>query len=144
MVRLCGWDFVGVKLGSSHWGKNVGWGFSRIGCWGRYWAQEGWGNREVEKTTKRGALCSVGLLNKCHSGDQIKKTEMDRACGTCRGDERCTQGFGGETSRKEATWTRRRWEDNIKMDLREVRWVWAWTGSMWLRVGTGGEMLWMR
>jgi hypothetical protein len=27
---------------------------------------------------------------------------------------------------------RRRWEDNIKMDLREVIWE-AWTGSMWIR-----------
>jgi hypothetical protein len=35
---------------------------------------------------------------------------------------------------------RRRWEDNIKMDLREVRWG-AWTGSIWLRIGTGGELL---
>jgi hypothetical protein len=34
----------------------------------------------------------------------------------------------------------RRWEDNIKMDLREVGWG-AWTGSMWLRIGTGGELL---
>jgi hypothetical protein len=30
---------------------------------------------------------------------------------------------------------RRRWEDNIKMDLREVGWG-AWTGSIWLRIGT--------
>jgi len=29
--------------------------------------------------------------------------------------------------------TRRRWEDNIKMDLQE-----AWTGSSWLRIGKGG------
>jgi hypothetical protein len=36
--------------------------------------------------------------------------------------------------------TRRRWEDNIKMDLREVGWG-AWTGSIWLRIGTGGELL---
>jgi hypothetical protein len=35
---------------------------------------------------------------------------------------------------------RRRWEDNIKMDLREVGWG-AWTGSIWLRIGTGGELL---
>jgi hypothetical protein len=35
---------------------------------------------------------------------------------------------------------RRRWEDNIKMDLREVGWG-AWTGSIWLRIGTGGEVL---
>jgi hypothetical protein len=35
---------------------------------------------------------------------------------------------------------RRRWEDNIKMDMREVGWG-AWTGSIWLRIGTGGELL---
>jgi hypothetical protein len=38
---------------------------------------------------------------------------------------------------------RRRWEDNIKMDLREVGWR-AWTGSIWLRIRTGGGLLWMR
>jgi hypothetical protein len=35
---------------------------------------------------------------------------------------------------------RRRWEDNIKMDLQDVGWG-AWTGSMWLRIGTGGGFL---
>jgi hypothetical protein len=33
---------------------------------------------------------------------------------------------------------RRRWEDNIKMDLKEVG---VWTGSSWLRIGTGGGHL---
>jgi len=28
---------------------------------------------------------------------------------------------------------RDRWEDNIKMDLQE----WAWTGSIWFRIGAG-------
>jgi hypothetical protein len=31
---------------------------------------------------------------------------------------------------------RRRWEDNIKMDIQEVG-CGAWTGSSWLRTGTG-------
>jgi len=35
---------------------------------------------------------------------------------------------------------RRRWEDNIKVDLREVRWG-AWTGLIWHRIGTGGGHL---
>jgi hypothetical protein len=35
---------------------------------------------------------------------------------------------------------RRRWEDNIKMDLQEVGWG-AWTGLIWLRIGTGGGIL---
>ena len=32
---------------------------------------------------------------------------------------------------------RRRWEDNIKMDFEEVGCE-VWTGSIWLRTGTGG------
>jgi hypothetical protein len=35
---------------------------------------------------------------------------------------------------------RRRWEDKNKMDLQEVEWE-AWTGLMWLRIGTGGRLL---
>jgi hypothetical protein len=35
---------------------------------------------------------------------------------------------------------RRSWENNIKMDLREVGWG-AWTGSIWLRIGTGSWLL---
>jgi hypothetical protein len=38
---------------------------------------------------------------------------------------------------------KRRWEDNIKMDLREIGWG-AWTGSIWLRIGTGGRLLCIR
>ena len=35
---------------------------------------------------------------------------------------------------------RRRWEDNIKMDLQEVD-VGIWTGLISLRIGTGGGHL---
>ena len=35
---------------------------------------------------------------------------------------------------------RRRWEENIKMELQNVGW-WAWTGLIWLRTGTGGGLL---
>jgi hypothetical protein len=35
---------------------------------------------------------------------------------------------------------RRKWEDNIKMDLREVGWA-AWTGRMWLRIWRGGQLM---
>ena len=38
------------------------------------------------------------------------------------GEERRIQGFGGETRGKETSErSRRRWEDNIKMDIQEVR-----------------------
>jgi hypothetical protein len=33
-----------------------------------------------------------------------------------------------------------RWDDNIKMDHQEVGWG-VWTGSSWLRIGTGGGLL---
>ena len=36
---------------------------------------------------------------------------------------------------------RRRWEDNIRIDLQEVGCFGAWTGSSWLRIGTGGGHL---
>jgi len=35
---------------------------------------------------------------------------------------------------------RRRWENNIQMDRREVG-LGAWIGLIWLRIGTGGELL---
>jgi hypothetical protein len=34
---------------------------------------------------------------------------------------------------------RRRWEDNIKMDLEGVRWG-VWTGLNWLRIRTDGGL----
>jgi hypothetical protein len=35
---------------------------------------------------------------------------------------------------------RRRWEDNIKIDLRGVGWG-TGTGSIWPRIGSGGGLL---
>jgi hypothetical protein len=35
---------------------------------------------------------------------------------------------------------RRRWVDNIKMDLRDIGWV-DWIGLIWLRIGTSGWLL---
>ena len=37
----------------------------------------------------------------------------------------------------------RRWENNIKSILRKWN-VGEWTGSNWLRIGSGGGQLWMR
>jgi hypothetical protein len=52
-------------------------------------------------------------------------------------------GGGGLEGRRPLERPKRRWEDNNKMDLREVGWG-AWTGSIWLRIGTGGGLLWIR
>jgi hypothetical protein len=35
---------------------------------------------------------------------------------------------------------RHRWEDTIKMDLLDVGWG-AWTGSVWLRIGTDCRLM---
>jgi hypothetical protein len=36
---------------------------------------------------------------------------------------------------------RRRWDDGIRMDLREIGWERVWIGFNWLRIGTGGKLL---
>jgi hypothetical protein len=33
-----------------------------------------------------------------------------------------------------------RWEDNVKLYRHEFGWR-EWTGSIWLRIGTGGRLL---
>ena len=38
---------------------------------------------------------------------------------------------------------RHRWEDDIKMDLKEIEWE-VWTGLLWLRIWIGGGLFWMR
>jgi hypothetical protein len=35
---------------------------------------------------------------------------------------------------------RRRWKDGFRMDLREIGWG-VWSGSSWLRIGTGSGLL---
>jgi len=76
----------------------------------------------------------------------IKSKRMKWAGHVARigGEERCIQGFGGETWGKGPLGRSRRiWEDNIKINLQEVD-VGALTGLIWLRVGTGGGHLWTR
>ena len=48
----------------------------------------------------------------------------------------CMKRVGKETLGR----LRHRWEDNIKIYVRKVGWR-AWTGLIWLRIGTGGGLL---
>jgi hypothetical protein len=34
---------------------------------------------------------------------------------------------------------RRRWQDNINMDLQEIEWRGIWTSLVWLRTGRGAR-----
>jgi hypothetical protein len=48
---------------------------------------------------------------------------MGRACGTHGRGEKGLQGFSGKVRRKKLLERpRRRWEDGVKMDLREIGW----------------------
>jgi hypothetical protein len=58
------------------------------------------------------------------------------------GERRCAyENLVGETEgRRPLERHNRRWENNIKMDFREVGWG-TLTGSIWLRIGRGVELL---
>ena len=57
-------------------------------------------------------------------GNQMLKDEKGGAYGTYWGEERCMQDFGGNPEgRRPLVRPRRRWEDNIKMDIQEIEWI---------------------
>jgi hypothetical protein len=56
-------------------------------------------------------------------------------------EEKCTRVLVGEPEvERKLGRHRRRWKDNIEIDLQEVG-CGVWTGSIWLRIGTGGGHL---
>lgn len=59
---------------------------------------------------------------------------MGRAYDTHRSEEKCKQGFGAETSKKQTAW---RWEDNIEVNLKEK----AWERVDWIHVVQDRDML---
>jgi hypothetical protein len=74
--------------------------------------------RTVSIIGECGFICHYLLLTKYHSGDEVKKTEMGRTCGTY-GERRDVYRalVGKPEGRRPLGRPRRRWEDNIKMDL---------------------------
>jgi hypothetical protein len=72
---------------------------------------------------------------------QVKANEVGGSCGTHGKEEKSVQGYGGKPEGKRPLGRpRRRWEDGIRMDLREIG-LGVWIGFDWLRTGTGGGLL---
>jgi len=66
---------------------------------------------------------------------------MGGTCGAYGGGERCATVLVGKPEGKRPLGRpRRRWKDNIKMDLREVGGG-VGTGWSWISIGTGGGHL---
>jgi hypothetical protein len=60
------------------------------------------------------------------------------ACGTFGRGEKRVKGFGGKARRKILLGRpSRRWENGIKIDLREIG-LRVWSGFTWLRIGIVG------
>ena len=66
---------------------------------------------------------------------------MDGASSTYGGEERCVQNFVRKSEGNRPLGRRiHRWEDNIKI-FRKWDGGGAWTGLVWLKIGTGGGYL---
>jgi hypothetical protein len=81
------------------------------------------------------------LLTQYCAGDKINKHEMGGAC-SADGEERGVYRVlvGKAEGKRPMGKPKRRWEDNIKMDLQEVG-CGVWTGLGWLRIETVGGQL---
>jgi len=67
---------------------------------------------------------------------------MGGACSTYWGEERRIQGFSVETEGKEPTWKTQALDGRLILRWLFRKWdVGVWSGSSWLRIGTGGGHL---
>jgi hypothetical protein len=97
----------------------------------------------------------MGEWRKLHNGElhilysspdiisQIKSRKMRWVRHVARmgkGRNLCRILVGKPEGRRPLGRPRRRWEDGINMDLREIGWG-VWSGFTWLRIGTGGRLL---
>jgi hypothetical protein len=71
----------------------------------------------------------------------MKEKEMGGACGThVRWGEVYRVLVGKPGGKRLLERHRNRWEDGIRMDLREICWG-GWSEFVWLRIGTVGGLL---
>jgi hypothetical protein len=55
-----------------------------------------------------------------YQDDQIKEEKIGRACSTRGRNEKCTNNFEERKQREPFRRLKHKWEDNIKMDLRDM------------------------
>jgi len=131
-----------VKLSRWNWGRNVGWGCFRIGCWGKYLQTKRdevtgeW--RNIRNVEFRDLFCSASIIR------VIKVEWGGRGIEHIWGTVKVYTGFW---------WRNLRERDHLedagidgKIDL-ILRWIFrkwdgeAWIGSIWLWIGIGGGHL---
>ena len=85
---------------------------------------------------KSTSYLSLILAQFC-SGDKIEKNEMGGACSACGGERRSVKRalVGKPEGKRPLGRPGCRWEDNIKMDLQEVR---CW-GMAWIKLAPDGD-----
>jgi hypothetical protein len=84
------------------------------------------------------------LLYKYYSSDKIKKNKLGKACSTYK--QKMHRDFWWGTPRaRDHLHDRCTWDDNIKMDLQEIKNVgWGggtWTGLIYLTIATGASSM---
>jgi hypothetical protein len=71
----------------------------------------------------------------------LVKYEIGRVCSTHGEKSNAYRVLVGKKEGKKPLGRHRhRWEDNIKIDFREMKCM-VWTGLSWLRIGTSGGLL---
>jgi hypothetical protein len=131
---------MGVKLVFSCYGKSIDWGCLRTGFWEEYSDLRGvrWRENEGSCTMRKFIICT-------HS--QIKSRQM-RCAGhvaRMREERKLYKVLVGKSEGKRPLGRPRcRWEDGIRMDLREIGLGGGvWIVFHWLRTATGGGLLWV-
>jgi hypothetical protein len=101
------------------------------------------GTKKDEETGGWRKLHNEELLNSSQSIIIIIKSRRMRWAGHVErmGEKRNAYRIlvGKPEGKRPLVRPRRRWVDNIKMDLREMGW--EWIGLIWLRIGTSGGLL---